>query len=158
MGGQYITGYSWGIRGVHVGYTYVSVMYRLCIGYVSVMCRLCVGGNEERGGSYSNFVQCFSVKYILISSSLMLALPYIVRFNALSLLTYPSTIPLEKSYFNALFTATTSRAKPLASVLNSLKEDFTCCSIHSFSAERLRSLINKKNPFTALYNSLNHWH
>jgi hypothetical protein len=36
-------GYSWGIRGVFMGYTYVSVMCRLCIGYVSVMCRLCVG-------------------------------------------------------------------------------------------------------------------
>ena len=32
-------GYSWGIHGVFMGYSYVSVMYRLCIGYVSVMCR-----------------------------------------------------------------------------------------------------------------------
>ena len=32
-------GYPWGIRGVFTGYSYVSVMYRLCIGYVSVMYR-----------------------------------------------------------------------------------------------------------------------
>ena len=29
-------GYSWGIHRVFMGYSYVSVMYRLCIGYVSV--------------------------------------------------------------------------------------------------------------------------
>ncbi len=28
-------GYSWGIHGVFMGYTYVSGMYRVCIGYVS---------------------------------------------------------------------------------------------------------------------------
>ena len=43
-------GYLWGIRGIFMGYSYVSVMCRLCIGYVSVMCRLYDGGNEERGG------------------------------------------------------------------------------------------------------------
>ena len=31
--------YSWGIRGVFMGYSYVSVMYRLCVGYVSVTYR-----------------------------------------------------------------------------------------------------------------------
>ena len=36
-------GYSWGIRRVFVGYTYVSVMCRLCIGYVSGMCRNILG-------------------------------------------------------------------------------------------------------------------
>ena len=43
-------GYSWGIHGVFMGYSYVSVMYRLCIGYVSVMCRLCDGAYGQRGG------------------------------------------------------------------------------------------------------------
>ena len=32
-------GYSWGIRGVFMGYTYVSGMCRVCIGYVSGKCR-----------------------------------------------------------------------------------------------------------------------
>ena len=32
-------GYSRDIRGVFTGYSYVSVMYRLCVGYVSVMYR-----------------------------------------------------------------------------------------------------------------------
>ena len=36
-------GYSSGIRGVFTEYSYVSVMYRLCVGYVSVMYRLCIG-------------------------------------------------------------------------------------------------------------------
>ena len=36
-------GYSWDIRGVFTGYTYVSVMYRLCVGYVSGMCRNILG-------------------------------------------------------------------------------------------------------------------
>ena len=35
----YAVGYLWGIRGVFVGYTYVSGMYRVCVGYVSGMCR-----------------------------------------------------------------------------------------------------------------------
>ena len=38
-GGQYMlgvfTGYTWGIRGVFMGYSYVSGMCRVCIGYVS---------------------------------------------------------------------------------------------------------------------------
>ena len=34
-GGQYIVEYTRSIRGVFIGYTYVSVMCRLCIGYVS---------------------------------------------------------------------------------------------------------------------------
>ena len=32
-------GYSWNIRRIFVGYTYVSGMYRVCVGYVSGMCR-----------------------------------------------------------------------------------------------------------------------
>mgnify|MGYP003517584331 CR=1 FL=1 len=32
-------GYSWGIHGVFMGYTYVSGMCRVCIGYVSGMRR-----------------------------------------------------------------------------------------------------------------------
>ena len=43
-------GYSRGIRGVFTGYSYVSVMYRLCVGYVSVMYRLCIGTDTEVGG------------------------------------------------------------------------------------------------------------
>ena len=40
--------YSWDIRRVFMGYSYVSVMCRLCIGYVSVMYRLCVGYISEQ--------------------------------------------------------------------------------------------------------------
>ena len=43
-------GYSWGIHGVFMGYSYVSVMYRLCVGYVSVMYRLPIGTDTEEGG------------------------------------------------------------------------------------------------------------
>ena len=43
-------GYSRSIRGVFTGYSYVSVMYRLCIGYVSVMYRLPIGTDTEVGG------------------------------------------------------------------------------------------------------------
>ena len=39
--------YAWGIHGIFIviftGYTYVSVMCRLCIGNVSVMYRLYIG-------------------------------------------------------------------------------------------------------------------
>ena len=34
-GGQYIMGHTWGIRGVFTEYTYVSGMYRVCIGNIS---------------------------------------------------------------------------------------------------------------------------
>ena len=47
------TGYSWGIRGVHVGYTYVSVMYRLCIGYVSEETRS-EGVNKKDNENYKH--------------------------------------------------------------------------------------------------------
>ncbi len=36
-------GYSRNIRGVFTGYSYVSVMYRLCVGYVSVIYRNILG-------------------------------------------------------------------------------------------------------------------
>ena len=39
MGVSTFMGHSWDIRGVFRGYSYVSVMYRLCVGYVSVMYR-----------------------------------------------------------------------------------------------------------------------
>ena len=45
-------GYSRSIRGVFTGYSYVSVMCRLCIGYVSVIYRNTLGvgrGKMERG-------------------------------------------------------------------------------------------------------------
>ena len=40
-------GYSWDIHRVFMGYTYVSVMCRLCIGYVSVICRNRQGAKKE---------------------------------------------------------------------------------------------------------------
>ena len=45
-----LMGYSQSIRGVFTGYSYVSVMCRLCIGYVSVMYRLSIGTDTEDGG------------------------------------------------------------------------------------------------------------
>ena len=44
-------GYSWAIHGVFIGYSYVSVMYRLCIGYVSVMYR----NRYDEMGSLGNY-------------------------------------------------------------------------------------------------------
>ena len=46
---------SWDFHGVFTEYSYVSVMYRLCVGYVSGMCRVCVGyalkdTGRKRGG------------------------------------------------------------------------------------------------------------
>jgi hypothetical protein len=38
-------GYSWDIRGVFMGYTYVSGMCRVCIGYVSGKYRNIKGAN-----------------------------------------------------------------------------------------------------------------
>ena len=43
-------GYSRSIRGVFTGYSYVSVMYRLCVGYVSVIYRSILGAG--RGDNY----------------------------------------------------------------------------------------------------------
>ena len=40
-------GYTRGIRGVFMGYTYVSGMCRVCIGYVSGKCRRRRGGRGE---------------------------------------------------------------------------------------------------------------
>ena len=44
-------GYSWGVHGVFVGYTYVSGMCRVCIGNVSGMCRERIERNKVRVGS-----------------------------------------------------------------------------------------------------------
>ena len=41
-------GYMRSIRGVFVGYTYVSGMYRECIGYVSGIYRKIRGGKNEK--------------------------------------------------------------------------------------------------------------
>ena len=47
--GEVFVGYSRGIHGVFMGYTYVSGMFRECIGYVSGMYRKIRGGeNEEK--------------------------------------------------------------------------------------------------------------
>ena len=42
-------GHTWGIRGVFMGYTYVSGMCRVCIGYVSGKCRSIQGAKGEGG-------------------------------------------------------------------------------------------------------------
>ena len=42
--------YTRGIRGVFTGYTYVSGMYRVCVGYVSGMYRESVERYKERKG------------------------------------------------------------------------------------------------------------
>ena len=43
--------YSWGIRGVFVGYSWDIRMYRVCVGYVSGMYRESVEGDGARGGA-----------------------------------------------------------------------------------------------------------
>ena len=40
--------YTWDIRGVFMGYTYVSGMCRVCVGYVSGMYRECVETSNVR--------------------------------------------------------------------------------------------------------------
>ena len=49
MGVSTIMAYTWGIRGVFMGYTYVSGMCRVCIGYVSGKCRSIQGAKGEGG-------------------------------------------------------------------------------------------------------------
>ena len=56
MGVNTAVGYSRGIHGVFTEYTYVSGMYRVCVGYVSGMYRECIERNRARVG-YSNFMQ-----------------------------------------------------------------------------------------------------
>ena len=41
-------GYSWGIYGVFIEYSWGIRMYRVCVGYVSGMCRECVERNGMR--------------------------------------------------------------------------------------------------------------
>ena len=50
-------GYSRSIQGVFTGYSYVSVMCRLCIGYVSVICR------NRRGAKKEEKVHFFGEKF-----------------------------------------------------------------------------------------------
>ena len=47
-------GYSWGIRGVFVEYSWDIRMYRVCVGNVSGMYRERVEGDGARGGRYAN--------------------------------------------------------------------------------------------------------
>ena len=43
-------GYSWGIHGVFVEYSWDIRMYRVCVGYVSGMYRESVEGDGAQGG------------------------------------------------------------------------------------------------------------
>ena len=47
-------GYTRGIRGVFMGYTYVSGMCRVCIGYVSGMCRKKRDARDENNDDGDN--------------------------------------------------------------------------------------------------------
>ena len=44
-------GYSWGIYGVFVEYSWDIRMYRVCVGYVSGMYRESIEGDGERWGA-----------------------------------------------------------------------------------------------------------
>ena len=57
-------GYSRNIQGVFTGYSYVSVMCRLCIGYVSVIYRLSIGTDTMQK---SNKNCIFSAKNLVMS-------------------------------------------------------------------------------------------
>ena len=57
-------GYSLGIRGIFTGYSYVSVMCRLCIGYVSVIYRNILGGE-------SFFYKSLSAQYVVLGAMLL---------------------------------------------------------------------------------------
>ena len=48
----FLEGYSWGIRGIFVGYSWDIHMYRVCVGYVSGMYRESVEGYGARGRGY----------------------------------------------------------------------------------------------------------
>ena len=63
-------GYSLDIRGVFTGYSYVSVMYRLCLGYVSVIYRNRLGG---WGGGFNKSLsaQCVVLGAIVVESMLL---------------------------------------------------------------------------------------
>ena len=75
-----------------MGYSYVSVMYRLCIGYVSVMCRLCVGRYSEQDGFFvgvikavkSNLLENKNKKFANIRKNLYLC----GKFHELRILNY----------------------------------------------------------------------
>ena len=48
---------SWDFHGVFTEYSYVSVMYRLCVGYVSGMCRVCVERYRAQEGGGDKLVK-----------------------------------------------------------------------------------------------------
>ena len=48
---------SWDFHGVFTEYSYVSVMYRLCVGYVSGMCRVCVERYRAQEGGATNWLR-----------------------------------------------------------------------------------------------------
>ena len=50
-------GYMRGIRGIFTAYTYVSGMYRVCIGYVSGMYRESVEAYKVRMGGFDKLVE-----------------------------------------------------------------------------------------------------
>ena len=61
-------GYSRGIHGVFMEYSWGIHMYRVCVGYVSGMCRECIERNRARVGS-SNFMQDnLHNEYIMVTS------------------------------------------------------------------------------------------
>ena len=53
----FLEGYSWGIRGIFVEYSWDIHMYRVCVGYVSGMYRECIERNGMRVGSSTNLVE-----------------------------------------------------------------------------------------------------
>ena len=58
-------GYSWGIRGVFVEYSWDIRMYRVCVGYVSGMYREYVEGDGEGGiwGGRGEYIYSLDKKY-----------------------------------------------------------------------------------------------
>jgi hypothetical protein len=55
------------IHRVFIGYSYVSVMYRLCIGYVSVMYRLPIGAYSAQVGYLKSIIFNFNENFLHIS-------------------------------------------------------------------------------------------
>ena len=61
-------GYSRGIRGVFTGYTYVSVMYRLCVGNVTEQMRSEGVNKEDNIDNYSASPTLLSGEGIYLST------------------------------------------------------------------------------------------
>ena len=62
-------GYTRSIRGVYVGYTYVSGMCRVCIGYVSGKCRRgrgARGAMEEKEKRNIDFFRILDLESLLL--------------------------------------------------------------------------------------------